>query len=62
MLVELTTSLASRRKSHRAGEIVDLPEKEARKRIASGEAIPVRSRPVETTSRRTPMRRTVRAT
>lgn len=58
MQVELTTSRAGFRKSHEAGEIVDLPEKEARRLINAGDAIPVRStRGVETTVRRAAPRR-----
>lgn len=48
MLVELTTSRASLRGLWAAGDIIEVSPKEARKLIADGSAIPVRSKPVET--------------
>lgn len=50
MLVELTTSRASLRGNWNVGDIIDVSPKEARKLIAEGSAVPVRRKPVETTS------------
>jgi 3,4-dihydroxy-2-butanone 4-phosphate synthase len=52
MRVELTVDRASVRSYDAAGTVIDLPADEARRLIKAGHAIPVRAKPVETTSRR----------
>lgn len=47
MKVQLLTSLASFRKVNHAGDIVDLPFAEAKRRIEDGQAIPYREEQVE---------------
>jgi len=61
MRVQLTTDRASMLGYHPAGDILTLPNDEARRLIQSGDAIPVRSTPVEKTVRSTPRRRTTKA-
>lgn len=60
MLVRLTIDRASMRSYFRAGETVNLPDKEARRLIESGGAVLVRSSPVETAVRTAPEKTTRR--
>jgi len=52
MLVELTTSRASLRGFHDVGDVIEVSAKEGKRLIEDNQALPVRSRPVETTSLR----------
>lgn len=60
MLVRLTKDRASMRSYFRAGETVNLPDKEARRLIKIGDAVLVRSSPVEMAVRTAPEKATRR--
>lgn len=47
MLVELTTSRATAKTFHNVGDIIDVSNKEGRRLIETGQAIPANTKPVE---------------
>lgn len=45
MTIELTTGVVTPEKTYEAGELIDLPDVEARRYLAEGMAIPVPAKP-----------------
>lgn len=54
MKIQLLTSLVTFREQYHEGDIVERPDKEARRLIATGQAVPVRGEEVETQVRAAP--------